>query len=449
MAENIAIVAGEASGDLVGGMLAAELRRLMPHIHLWGIGSRHLREAGVELLYDSASWGSIGVVEALRWYPSLRFRVYPRLVRQIAARRSALVILIDFGAFNMQVARWCARRKTPILYYFPPGSWRREGRGGEELARLATFIATPFPWSAQHLASLGARVEFVGHPLLDAARPACTCQEFVESLGLDASHPIVGLLPGSRAFEMKYNIPVMLGAAQHIHQRLPDAQFVFALAPTAKLHAVSDWIRRWEEQTPRRPLASPAAKATHHGKSRTGAPSLVTPEGVLMAQDALKQKRVLPSTARPAAGRPPLVVTQGRAYDVMAHSDVLLVCSGSATLEAAIQGTPMVIVYRGSRLMELEYKLRRIHRIQHIGMPNIICGRRVVPELIQREATPEALADHALRFLLEPETRASTKAALTEVRSALGEPGASARVAHIVAQMLEGTASARSSSQSC
>lgn len=448
MAQNIAIVAGEPSGDLVGGMLALELRRLRPDVHLWGIGSRRLHAAGVELLYDSAAWGSIGVVEALRWYPALRFRVYPRLVREIAARKSNLVILIDFGAFNMQVARWCAPRNVPVLYYFPPGSWRRNGRGGEELARLATFIATPFPWSAQYLASLGGQVAFVGHPLLDAVRPKCTASEFAQSLGLDATQPIVGLLPGSRRFEMTYNIPVMLEAAARIRQRLPNAQFVFALAPTADLNRVTTQIRRWEERCTRRAALSPSA-AQPPANRRRSVPSLVTPEGVLMTEEAFKHQHVPPVASKSAAGHPPIVVTQDRAYDVMAYSDVLLVCSGSATLEAAIQGTPMVILYRGSRLMELEYKVRRLHRIEHIGMPNIICGRRIVPELIQREATPEALAEHALRYLLEPETRCATRAALQEVRVALGEPGASARVARIAAEMLERTPTERLSSQPC
>ncbi|MGC8666765.1 MAG: lipid-A-disaccharide synthase [Chthonomonadales bacterium] len=447
MGPNVAIVAGEASGDLVGGMLAAELRRLRPDVRIWGIGSRHLHDAGVELLYDSASWGSIGVVEALRWYPSLRFRVYPHLVREIAARNSACVILIDFGAFNMQVARWCARRKVKVLYYFPPGSWRRDGRGGEELARLATFIATPFPWSAQYLASLGARVEFVGHPLLEAARPVHPCTQFAESLRLDVRHPIVGLLPGSRTFEMKYNIPVMLEAAAAIYQRLPDVQFVFALAATADLNRVNAEIRWWEQRASRQ-VAAPSDPPGRQNRRRV-VPSLVTPEGVLMTEDALKQRPVPHASARTTGGHLPIVVTQGRTYDVMAYSDVLLVCSGSATLEAAILGTPMVIVYRGSRIMELEYKLRRLHRIEHIGMPNIVCGRRVVPELIQRDATPQALAEHALRFLLEPETRAATKAALEEVRAALGEPGATARVARIAVEMLQQGTVARSSQQPC
>src|SRR5438128_1609337 len=137
---NLAILSGEISGDLVGGALAKEIRLLVPDVKLWGIGSRRMESAGVELIADSSRWSAIGVIETLKVYPELRFKMYPMALREIAARKPSAVILIDFGAFNMKVARWCQAREVKILYYFPPGSWKRKGRSGEELARVADRI---------------------------------------------------------------------------------------------------------------------------------------------------------------------------------------------------------------------------------------------------------------------------------------------------------------------
>src|ERR1051325_339095 len=195
---SIVLISGEVSGDVVGGALARELRSLAPGIDLWGIGSRNMSDAGVDLLYDSGDWSAIGYIEAIKLYPTLRFKMYPHVIREIDSRKPKLAILIDFGAFNMKVARWCSSNGIKVLYYFPPGSWRKTGRSGEELARVCTKIATPFPWSAERLKKLGANVEFVGHPLLEIAQPSMSKEQFADVFGLDAERPIIGLLPGSR-----------------------------------------------------------------------------------------------------------------------------------------------------------------------------------------------------------------------------------------------------------
>src|ERR1041385_380944 len=169
---------GGESGDPVGGALAKEIRLLAPDVRLWGIGSKRMEEAGVELIADSSRWSAIGVIEALKVYPELRFKMYPMALREIEKRKPAAVILIDFGAFNMKVARWCRARDIKILYYFPPGSWKRKGRSGEELARVANSIATPFPWSAERLRGFGGNVELVGHPLLEIVKPSLSKARF-------------------------------------------------------------------------------------------------------------------------------------------------------------------------------------------------------------------------------------------------------------------------------
>jgi len=430
---NMALLSGEMSGDAVGGALAAALRERRPDLSLWGLGSRRMAAAGVELLHDSAEWSAIGVVEALKVYPGLRFKVYPQVLREIERRRPAVVILIDFGAFNVKVARWCKARGVPVLYYFPPGSWRRGGRSGEELARVTDRIATPFPWSAERLARLGANVEFVGHPLLELARPTLTRAQFAERFGMEPGHPIIGLLPGSRGFEIEHNTPAMLGAARLIHREIPDAQFVFGAASPAARERLLDALAAAPDHRSR---IETMRQGMDEGWSEKNGPRLVTTEGVVVPAGVLEESEFKHRLAEQQAQQasPPVVLTEGMTYDVMAHADVLLVCSGTATLEAALFGTPMVILYRGSKLMEMEAKIRRV-RPEHIGLPNIIAQERIVPEFLQHDATPQNLAGHALRFLRDPEARAHVKAALGRVREALGAPGASARTAQIALEM--------------
>ncbi len=428
METNIALLSGEPSGDLVGAALAKELQTLAPGIRLWGLGSTRMREAGVELLCDSGDWGAIGVVQALKVYPRVRYTTYPRVLGEIDRRRPAAVVLIDFGAFNVRVARWSKPRGHHIFYYFPPGSWRRGGTKGAELATLTDRVATPFPWSADRLAGLGVNVEFVGHPLLDLAKPSTTREAFADLLGLDAKHPIVGLLPGSRRHEIEHNLPAMLDAAMRICGEVPGTQFVVGLAsPMARAMA-----ERELDGLARRLLAMPGRGGEESGSRPKR--ELITPEGVRLSPEQAKEwvasRRRRCSNGQPA-GMPPVVLVEGYTYDAMAHSDALIVCSGTATLEAAILGKPMVIMYRGSKLMNVERHLRRI-RPEHIGMPNIIAQRRIVPELIQEEAAPATLAQLTLRYLREPEHKAAVVADLAAVRAQLGEPGASARVARMV-----------------
>ncbi len=446
MPQNIALLSGEMSGDVVGGALARELRVRSPETGLWGIGSRRMREAGVELLYDSAQWSAIGYVEALKVWPRLRWSVYPRVLREIARRKPSVVVLIDFGAFNIKVARWCKAHGVRVLYYFPPGSWRRTGRSGEELARVSDRIATPFPWSAERLARFGAHVDFVGHPLLEIVRPSLSRAEFAEKFGLEPGWPIVGLLPGSRAFEVQYNTPAMLDAARLIRREVPNAQFVFGLAPGPSREQVEQLIQQRQralqdvaelierDSGGQRDLLQILSRL----EERRLQAKLVTPEGFQISVDSVQRRQARSEYLRKLREEievPPVVIAEGMAYDVMAHSDALLACSGTATLEAAILGTPMVILYRGSGLMELEYRLRRVKQVEHIGLPNIIAGKRIVPELIQDAASAEALAGLIVKLLRDPEERQQTRASLAEVRDLLGNPGATERTASMVLEV--------------
>ncbi len=434
MEASIALISGEVSGDIVGAALVEQIKSQGGGIQLWGIGSRRMAAAGVDLLYDSGDWSAIGYIEAIKLYPTLRFKMYPHVIRELDKRRPNVAILIDFGAFNMKVARWCAAKGIKVLYYFPPGSWRKTGKSGEELARVCTQIATPFPWSAERLKQFGANVEFVGHPLLEIARPTMSREQFADVFGLDADLPIIGLLPGSRGFEVEHNTHAMFGAARLINRDLHGAQFVVASASPGIRKKVETQLVEEMERAEETAGNGKGHQAVPDGDEAVAESRLVTPEGVVVAGD-LSHVSDFEARLRRQVNPLPVAIAEGRQYDVMAHADVLIVCSGTATLEAAIVGTPMVIIYRGSRLMELEYKLRMINRLEHIGLPNIIAGKRIVPELIQHDATPEALAHHALEFLKNPAVRAQAKADLKSVRDTLGEPGASRRVAEMALQL--------------
>ncbi len=452
---NIAIFSGELSGDLIGGALARELKRQCPGVVLWGLGSNAMQEAGVELLEDSAAWGAIGISQALAKVPGLLLKTSPRVKAALRERKPDRVVLIDFGAFNLRVAKFARTLGLKICYYVPPGSWKRKNTRGAEFAALTDLIATPFPWSADHLKSLGVNAHYVGHPIVERVSAQMTRTEFADHFGMDPSLPIIGLLPGSRAHEINHLMPILLDAARLLHESVKDAQFVVAVADSisqermAELLSDSPDLRDklseiWHEfaHEAETKLLKPV-KQTARKLRPTGTSTLVTNTGLTISTEKWQEKLREQAQSAQAKDRqpklpPPTVLAKGMTYEVMAHSDLLLVCSGTATLEATLFETPMVIVYRGSAMMGIEWRLRGMDRkVQFIGLPNILADRLIVPELIQDAATPKKIAETALSLLNEMTPRAQMKAALHEIREALGEPGASAKTARLILDLLD------------
>jgi len=371
--------AGEASGDWTGAMLARTLGELRPDLRLRGIGGRRMAEAGVELTSDSSSWGAIGVFEALSKLP--RVLGILRATRHcLGAEPPHVLVLIDCGAFNIPLARFARSRGIPTLYYFPPGSWSRRLRG-PELRDLVDVIATPFPWSRDLLSGGRAAVEWVGHPVVEASRPRITPEKAFTKYGLDPGRRVIALAPGSRDQELGYVFPVLLQVAALISERLGDVQFLAPVAPTLD---------------PARVRA---------GLERAG----VT-----------------------------FTLLQGMDYDALQLAQAAAVCSGTATLEFTCLGVPMVVVYRASRLTTLQYRLIRgvIGGQRWAAMPNIIAGRGIVRELLGSAATPQAVAAEVIDLLSDPARRAQVKEGLAEVKTALGEPGATRRTAELVLGLL-------------
>jgi lipid-A-disaccharide synthase len=369
----IMVVAGEASGDLHGATLCGALRALAPARPLLGMGGARMAAAGLERLADVTGAAVIGGTEALGPIPTL-LRAWRRLRAALqGARPPAVLVLIDFPEFNLRLARVARRAGIPVVYFIPPQVWAWRPWRVRAVARHTSLVLAVFPFEVPLYRRAGARVEFVGHPVLDALARAPSRQEARRRLGLEPGCPVVGLLPGSRAQEIESTQPVLHAAAARIAAAHPATRFVLA---------------------------------------------------------AVEGGRPDPSeTLRDAA--PPVQVVRGDAYAVMRAADLLLVNSGTATLEAALLGTPMVVCYRLSRLSEAWIRL--LVRVPWISLANITLGRAVVPELYQRAFTPERVAAAALALLDSPSALTAQREAFRELAGALGEPGVGLRAArHVV-----------------
>jgi lipid-A-disaccharide synthase len=376
---SIAISAGEASGDLNGAELASRLKLIRPDVKLWGVGGPRLRGAGVEIVADMSGCSAISITQSLKVVPRLAGK-YHKMRRELLRRRPDIFVPIDFGAFNIRLGQIAHKNGIRVVYYFPPSSWRRRSGNAARLLACGGRVITPFPWSAELLKSQGVDARFVGHPLVDIAKPAMDKSAFLHELGLEDTLPLIGLFPGSRSHEIGEHLAPMIACARIVDKEIGGAQFVLGAAA-----GTSEQIRR--------------------------------------RVDAL------------ADGEVNIKVVTGRTYDCMAHSRLIIAASGTATLEAAILGTPMVIIYKGSPLMRLELRLRPGVLEDFIGMPNIVADRGICPEIINEDFTAEKLADIALSLLKDEEALAKMRADLAEVRGQLGDHGAIDRAARAVLEL--------------
>lgn len=373
----IYISAGEHSGDMHAATLARELLARQPGLELIGMGGPCMSQAGVRVLFDPTSRSTLGFVEALK-----NLGAYRRLLRQVldllAERRPQAVVWVDFGGFNLALAKGCKELGIPVVCVFSPSAWAYGSKRARLMAERVSELASVLPFEAEFYASFGLKTSFVGHPLLDLVRPSMPPDRFRREIGL-GQEQVVGILPGSRRQEIARLLPVMLAAAGLIKEKFPATRFLLPRAPSIPMPALQEHLDR---------------------------------------------------------ARLPVRVTDGRAYDVLSVSTAAMVASGTATLEAAIIGTPMVSVYRISGLSLLIYKMLRnpADRGKDIStaLPNLVLGRRAVPELLQRELTPARLAGEIERILLDEPYRERMRQDLRAARAALGEPGAMGRVAEIV-----------------
>jgi len=371
------VVAGEASGDLHGARLLAELRRLVPGLAAFGMGGPELRAAGLEAVADSSEVAVVGVVEVLKVLPRIR-QVFAALLAAVDRRHPRAAVLIDFPDFNLRLAGRLARRGIPVVYYISPQVWAwRRGRV-RTIARRVDEMLVLFPFEVEFYRRSGVPAVHVGHPLIDEVPrlPSAWDQP------LAAGEPYrLALLPGSRPSEIAALLPAMLQAAARLAAELPVAV------------------------------------------SLIRAPGI--PQALLAAH--------LAAHAAAGAALPVRVVSEDR-FGAIADSHLALCASGTATLEVGLLGTPMVVLYR---LARWSYVLARLLvRLPNFAMVNLVLGREVVPELLQGEAEPERIAAEARRLLAGGEALARMREGLAELRPRLGEGGASARAAQQVAAVL-------------
>jgi lipid-A-disaccharide synthase len=371
---------GEASGDLYAGALTRELRAIDPTVTVAGLAGPQFAAAGGTLVDD---YRDIAVTGLTEWIPKLPrlLAARRRLVAAARVERPDALVLIDFSGFNFRLAPLIKRLGVPVIYYISPQIWASRAGRLATMRAIADRVLVIFPFEAPIYEQGGVPVEFVGHPLVDLAKPSATRERFLAARGLTPSLPTVAILPGSRANEVSRILPTLAAAAALIRRSVPGVQFVVARAPHL--------------------------------------------------DDALFDAR----RGDDADGR--LTIVEGDTDTVLASADLALTASGTATVQAALHDTPMVVVYR---MAPLSFQLaRRVVVLDTIGMVNLIAGEKIVPELVQDACTPEHVAREAVSILTDAARAARIRAGLAIVRTRLGGPGASRRAAQAILRVAQNT----------
>ncbi len=375
--KSILMIAGEPSGDAHGAGVLRALRRLLPDYAVFGIGGEHMLAAGQEQLYSTREMAIMGFTEVIRHLPFLR-RVFRHIESEVQRRRPACAILIDYPGFNLRMAERLKKLGVPVLYYIAPQVWAWGARRIPKMARIIDHLAVVFPFEVPLFENAGLKTTFVGHPLLERLQPEMPKAAFFHQFGLSDQIPVLGLLPGSRQQEVRRLLPDMLATAAILQTQLPGLQVVISISPDLD----EAFYRPFLQQ-------SPAVRA---------------------------------------------VLAKNATYAIMQNATVCLVSSGTATLETACFGTPLIIVYRVSRL---SYALgKRLVKLDHIGLANIVAGEPVAPEFIQDAFRPEIVARELLDWLQQPQKLMEIRQRLQTVREKLGTPGASERVAKMAMEMV-------------
>ncbi len=373
---DIMIVAGEASGDLHGAHLVRAMHEINPALCFYGVGGEKMKAAGVSLIAHSSEMAVMGLVEVV---PKLGFimKVKCELKKMIRQSRPALLILIDYPGFNLSLAKFARKNGIKVFYYISPKVWAWRKKRIYTLEKCVDRMALILPFEEQVYETVHLDARFVGNPLLDTVKRQYARTEALEMLGLKEGMKTVALLPGSRKGEVTRILPEMLSMSETLKDRISDIQFVLPLADTLSYDFVHGFTSRY---------------------------------GV------------------------DVKIVEGNVYDAVGISDIAVVASGTATLETALLGVPMIIVYRVSPLTY--YIGRMVVNVEHIGLVNLIAGKTIIPELIQGDANPEKMADMVYDILDSTPRMDEMKRDLRAVGEMLGGPGASGRAARMACEMI-------------
>jgi len=379
--QSVFIVAGEASGDLHGANLARELHKLAPGLQLRGMGGASMRAAGVDLLVDASSLAVVGIVEVLASYRKIK-AVLEQIKQTIHADPPDLLILIDYQEFNQRLAAYAKSIGIKVLFYIGPQVWAWRPKRVYKMAKIVDQMAVIFPFEVPLYKEAEVAVTFTGHPLVDEVIHDKNPGQALTSLAkLDPTIEntnTIALMPGSRQVELKRLLPIQLQCARVLHKHRPGLQFILPLANS-------------------------------------------------LGQDDLAPYRTQLDELR-------VHVVQDATYDVIQASDCAIVASGTATLEIGLLGTPMVIIHKIAPLSY--FILRRLVRLKHIGLVNIVPGKEVVKEFLQSDATPENIVAEVLHILDDQDYNNAMRAELNRLRPLLGKQGGSKNVARLAYDML-------------
>lgn len=374
--KTIMIVAGEASGDLHGASLVQEMLKTDPALNFYGIGGSKLEKMGVKLFANTSTMAVMGLTEVVSKLGSI-LKIMGMMKKSLDEYRPDLVILIDYPDFNLRLAKAAKKKGIKVFYYISPQVWAWRKNRINQIKKFVDKMAVILPFEVDTYATKGFTVNYVGHPLLDLVKPRYSKQDSRKKISIDENKTTIALLPGSRLSEVTKLLPEMLRAAEILAQKIPDVQFVLPLADTLEEKNISDISK-----------SSPVK----------------------------------------------IKVIAGLTYDVISSADLAIVASGTATLETALLGVPMIIVYKVSPLSYLVGRL--IINVKNIGLVNIIANKTIVPELIQKDANGEPIATAALAILTNEGRKLEIIRELAAIRAKLGSPGAARRAAQLALDML-------------
>ncbi|MCB2155692.1 lipid-A-disaccharide synthase [bacterium] len=372
------VIAGENSGDIHAANLFRGLKRIYPRFRAWGLGGPQMESVGVKLRANIVEdLAIIGIVGVITNFPEIR-RLFNDTVRFLERKRPDAILLVDYPGFNIRIAREAKRLGIPVIWYISPQIWAWHRSRLYTLAKLVDKMIVIFPFEVGLYKEENVDVVHVGHPLFDLVKIDMTREEVCAEFGLDPNRPIISIVPGSRRKEVDHFLQLLLEGAQRYHEMVPDTQFVIIRATTIAREQLEKVINRVELDFE------------------------------------------------------PVIVDRLR-YNMRNWSDFSWVKSGTSTLEAAILAAPMLIVYRVNFLTWVIGK--QVFSIGHIGLPNIVAGDRIVPELLQDEFTPRNLAEKTHFYMTNKQAYDEMVADLAEVRDKLGGPGASEKAARAVLEV--------------